>query len=702
MTTAMKLGRNDPCSCGSGRKYKHCCGHQAAAIPRAPLQGPRAGARREALTVAQISLLAGHVSAGRHAESERYALELLALDPDSGLVWKVLGLSQWVQGKDALPALERAAELLPQDAEAQTNLGNARRAAGQLEAAVRSHRRALAIDPDYAEAHNNLGSALRELGRLEQAAASYGRAVALRRDFAMAYANLGDTLQRLGRLEDAAEALRRVVALQPDSAMAHCNLGDALRLSWRLNDAAACYRQAVALDRAYAEAYDRLGNVLFFLGEHDEAAASCRRALDIRPDIAEVHSNLGMILMIQGHMAEAEANCRRALELDPRLTGALVMLAELHANKGQFAEAEALLRQAIAIEPDMPEAWAGLARWRKLTSGDESWLAQAQRIVSQPLPPRREVHLRYALGKYCDEMKEYAEAFVHYRRANELTRQHNATYDRAAMTRSVDRIIGSYDREFLRRAAASGDPSDRPILVLGMWRSGTTLAEQILASHPAVFGAGELAFWGNAAARFERLLPGDATHGNGDIDASLIGECARDYLALLQSHSADARHVTDKMCSNFLHLGLIRAALPNARIIHLQRNPIDTCLSIYFQDFHYGHLYANDLEDLAHYYGEYLRVMQHWRLTLPAGAMLEVPYESLVEDQVGWTRSMLDFIGLPWDARCIDFHRTERAIATVSKWQVRQRISKASVERWRNYEPFIAPLLGLAGFAPRG
>jgi tetratricopeptide (TPR) repeat protein len=707
MNTVVKLGRNDPCSCGSGRKYKRCCGQQSTAAPSAQPQHPGdatnpaamragtpAGARRGALTPAHIGVLGAHMAAGRHAESERCARELLSLDPNAGLVWKVLGLALWMQGKDALTALAQAATLLPQDAEAHTNLGNAFRAAGRLEEAVQSHRRSLSINPRYAEAHNNLGSALRELGRLDEAAASYRRAVAIKPDFAMAHANLSDTLQRAGQLDDAVDALRRVTELQPDSALAHCNLGDALRVSWRLDAAVACYRHALALKGDYAEAHDRLGNALFFLGQQDEAAASCRRALALRPDIAEVHSNLGMVLMVQGRMAEAEANCRRALELDPQLTGAIVMLAELHANKGQFAEAETLLQQAIALEPDMPEAWAGLVRWRKLVRADERWLAQAQRIVSQKLPPRREVHLRYALGKYFDEMKEFEQAFINYRRANELTRRHNASYDRQALSRRVDRIIERYDREFLGRTAADGNRSDRPVFVLGMWRSGTTLAEQILASHPAVFGAGELAFWGTAAGTYEQTPLVGATRGEHDLR-----DLASAYLALLEAQSADARHVTDKMCSNFLHLGLIRAALPNARIIHLQRNPIDTCLSIYFQDFHYGHLYANDLGDLAHYYTEYLRVMAHWRRTLPDGAMLEVPYESLVADQIGWTRRMLDFIGLPWDPRCVDFHRTERAVATVSKWQVRQRISNSSVERWRNYEPFVAPLLTLAAHA---
>jgi hypothetical protein len=167
------------------------------------------------------------------------------------------------------------------------------------------------------------------------------------------------------------------------------------------------------------------------------------------------------------------------------------------------------------------------------------------------------------------------------------------------------------------------------------------------------------------------------------------------YLAHLTSLSSTALRVVDKMPANFMNLGSIHAAFPNARIIHMRRHPIDTCLSIYFQYFSSTHPYANDLENLAHYYGEYVRITDHWRAMLPPTTLLEVPYESLVEDQEGWSRRMVEFIGLPWDPRCLDFHQTQRAVITTSKWQVRQKIHTASAGRWRNYQPFVGPLLRL-------
>ena len=248
-------------------------------------------------------------------------------------------------------------------------------------------------------------------------------------------------------------------------------------------------------------------------------------------------------------------------------------------------------------------------------------------------------------------------------------------------------VLWPFDPNFPRRTIICADV----LLELGQIdravnRSGTSLAEQILASHPAVFGAGELTFWGRASAI--------------DLsDAALVG-LSDGYLQLLRHLSADALKVVDKFPTNFLTLGLIHAALPQARIIHMHRNAIDTCLSIYFQHFEAANSYANDLDDLAHYYRQYRRIMQHWRSVLPPSVLLEVPYEGLVTDLQAWTRKMLDFISLPWDPRCLDFHRTERPVVTASRWQVRQRISTASVERWRNYQEFVGPLKSLLDLDP--
>ncbi|MGH8306522.1 MAG: sulfotransferase family protein, partial [Steroidobacteraceae bacterium] len=276
---------------------------------------------------------------------------------------------------------------------------------------------------------------------------------------------------------------------------------------------------------------------------------------------------------------------------------------------------------------------------------------------------------------------------------NELTRRYGAGYDRARLTELVDRIIGVCGEAFVRGRRPAAATSELAVFIVGMPRSGTSLTEQILASHRCIFGAGELRFWDDAFAAFQQLHPA------GETGAQALAGMAREYLERVSAPAGAALRVTDKMPANFLYAGLIHAALPHARIIHMQRHPLDTCLSAYFQNFLNVSPYANDLGNLAHYYREYLRITAHWRRVLPASALLEIPYEALIADQEGWTRRMLDFIGLPWDRSCLDFHHTERVVITASKWQVRQKINSASVGRWRNYEKHLAPLRHLVDLA---
>ncbi len=549
---------------------------------------------------------------------EAKARALTASHPSSGLAWKALSVALQMQGKEALDALERAAQLLPNDAESQSNLGAALRRSGRLDEGAACLRRALQMRPELAEVWNNLGNVERDRGHFDAAVA----------------------------------ALRAALRLKPGFAKAHNNLANALR----------------------------------DLGKLDEAVASYRRALECDANYAEAYSNLGVVLRLQGRSAEAQSQCERALAIDPNYPAAITLLAYLRSDRGQFTEARTLLERVIAIDPNCVEAWAGLAGLRRMSREDADWIAGAVRTAERVLP-RDEIPLRFAIGKYLDDVGDYDEAFNSYRRANELAMMHRPRHDPHLLTEGIDRLVQTQSAEWLHRVRSFSTGSERPVFVVGMPRSGTTLAEQILASHPEVHGAGELPFWNSAAGRYSAA-------GADAGDASLR-QLANEYLALLGELSHDALRVVDKMPANFMFLGLIHAALPLARIIHLERNPIDTSLSIYFQNFGPAHAYANNLDDLAHYYREYRRIMDHWRRILPAGAILDVPYEGLVESPEHWSRTMLEFTGLPWDARCRDFHATERIVSTFSSWQARQPIHTASIGRWRHYEKFVGPLRSL-------
>jgi tetratricopeptide (TPR) repeat protein len=542
----------------------------------------------------------------------------------------------------------------PDRAEAQANLGAALLEAGRYPEAVRSLQRALQLQPDYGDAHNNLGNALLALGRAEEAVASYRSALSHEPDNAEILTNLAQALLALGRIDESISTVRRALTLKPQLAAAHSTLGDVMLKQSRLR----------------------------------EASESYARALQIQPDLLDALNNLAVALRLQGRTDQAELTCRKALAVNPQSAATLAVLADAYADRGEFALAEEAFRQALTVDPELPQAWAGIAQLRRMSSADEEWLAGARRLADSGLRAEKEIPLRYAIGKYFDDVGDFDQAFAQFQRANELTRSLRPGHGRQRWAKAVDELIALFSGEWLQQVRGHGLDSKRPVFIVGMPRSGTSLAEQILASHPAVHGAGELSFWNEAARRW-------LAQGGGIIPGAALGQLAGEYLGLLSSLAPEALRVIDKMPGNVLHLGLIQAALPNARIIHMRRDPLDTCLSIYFQDFQSAHSYANDLEDLADYYRQYLRLMKHWQSILPREAILEVQYESLVEQQEAWSRRMVEFIELPWDPRCLDFHATRRSVTTASKWQVRQRASRQAVHRWRNYERHLGPLSGL-------
>jgi len=767
----MRPGRNDPCPCGSGRKYKHCCGQEAAQAV-ATAQAPDASRAWELLR------------AGRSAQAEAECERVLARAPSQGETLVCLGLARAAQGKDGLAALESASRALPNDAQVHYLLGEALDGHGLHGRAAESFARATALRPDFANAHNELGRVLLELGDTDAAMTSCRRALEIRPQFAEAIGNLANAERAQGALGAAIEGYRRVIALEPNLAEAHRNLGSALLECGELDAGIDALRRALELRPHYPEAvaqlagaltargcaaealpyYERLlermrhadilndyGTLLVGLGRFEDAARSYRDALALEPRNARLCANLGHVLHCLGDHRAAVDHSRRAVELDARLPegylhlgNALLAINEMHAaddayhaglavapehallhiaqamaarslgriddaaastqralairpdaavavaslgslaiDRGRFEEAEELLKKALVMSPDLPEALIGLTGVRKMTTRDAAWRGAAERALSRTLPVVHTIGLHHALGKYCDDVGELDAAFEHHRRGHELARRTRPLYDRAATSARVTRTLSAFDQRALEALQPAGVPSVRPVFVFGMPRSGTTLAEQMLASHPQVHGAGEVLFWQSAAAVELAAQPGQR--------AATIAELGRRYLASLATVPAAAR-VIDKLPSNFKNLGLIHAALPGARFIHLERDPLDTCLSIYFQGFSAAHAYASDLGDLAHYYREYRRLMAHWRATLPPETLLEVRYESLVDDPEHWSRRMLAHIGLSWDPHCLEFHRTERAVLTASSWQVRQPIGKSAIGRWRRYERHLGPL----------
>jgi tetratricopeptide (TPR) repeat protein len=499
----------------------------------------------------------------------------------------------------------------------------------------------------------------------------------------------GNELLAKGDSAAAVQCFEELLGVDPDHAVARNNLGAALCNLGRYPQAEAQFRRAIALKERFADPYNNLGTVLRWRGRVRESEAALRRALKLKPAYVDAQINLSTTLLPQHRWREAKALLEKVLRSAPRNVPALVAMGQIEGSEGHFAAAEALLRRAAESDPQSALGWAAQVSQRKMTRADADWLKGAEKIVAARIAPQEEATLRYAMGKYCDDVGDYPKAFLNYQRANELQKIAVQPYGREARTAFVNDMLRVYTREALARAAAAGSDSQRPVFVMGMPRSGTSLIEQIIASHPSARGAGELAFWGDAVRKHEESVRRKPVGG------PLQGKLANSYLQVLAAQAPDGARVVDKATSNTDCLGLIHAVFPKARMIYVRRDPIDTCLSCYFQQFSPDLDFAMDLSDLAHFYAEHQRLLAHWRSVLPPGALLEVPYAELIAQQELWTRKIVEFLGLEWDERCLDYTSTQRTVLTSSYWQVRQKMYETSLGRWHHYEKFISPLLGL-------
>jgi tetratricopeptide (TPR) repeat protein len=495
-----------------------------------------------------------------------------------------------------------------------------------------------------------------------------------------------DAFASRGAHAEAMNCYLDLLKIKPRHLLARNNLGVALCKLGRYREAEEQFRQSVGIQPTYADAQFNLGTTLRNTGKIAESENPLRRALKLDPKHAEAQVSLGLTLVLLGRLRDAEECFEKALKMAPRHAGALFGRGQVASLEGRFEEAESLFKRALVFETRMPSAWAALVGLRKMTSADAAWLKGAERIAASGIAPLEEADLRFAIGKYCDDTGDFERGFQSYKRANELQKTAAESYDPQARTQFVDDIIRIYTRETLSAVDGGSSDSARPVFVMGMMRSGTSLVEQIISSHPAARGAGELPFWNVAVRKYETILR------NRWLGEKVRKKLAVAYLSTLASHSPDALRVVDKATFNSDHLGLIHSVFPNARMIYVRRDPLDTCLSCYFHQFSAAHNFTMDLADLAHYYREHRRLAAHWQAALPAGTLLEVPYAELVADPGKWIRKIVDFIGLDWDERCLGFHRTQRPVLTASFWQVRQKIYASSVGRWRNYEKFVGPL----------
>jgi len=604
--------------------------------------------------------------AGRLDEAIRAGERAVALDANAPSAWSNLGIAYYDKGDldKAERCQKRAIKLNPRLVNALNNLGSIRRQQKDRDGAIDYYRQVLAINPDYPEANNNLGAVL-----LEEE-----------------------------HFEEAMKALQNAIRLRPRYADAYCNLGLALSGLEQMDPALQAFQQAVALRPAYVEAHIGIARILQEKGNLAEAFKAASTALKLAPAKAEVHCVLGGLHTEMGYPDRAEAAYAEALRLDGNMVRAHLGKGSLLMELGRLDEAEACFRRALEIEPEVTAARVSLTQVKKATRDDANLEALEQAAESIGTMPRaRATSLHFALGKCYDDIGEYDRAFEHFEAGGRLKRS-TLTYDADAFDQLIDSLIAFFDRAALDQLRGGGDPSDVPVFVLGMARSGTTLTEQIIASHPAVHGAGELPDLIDLANR-----PGDGApvttfpHNMKQftrVDFSMLG---KRYVEGLRRRAPAARRITDKMPANYLCIGLMQLALPNARIVHVRRHPVDTCLSGFSRLFSKGQPHSYDLVELGRYYRGYARLMDHWRSVLPGDAMLEVQYEDLVSDHEAQARRLIAYCGLEWDDACLDFFKHDRSIRTASVIQVRQPIYKTSLDRWKRYERHLAPLIDVLG-----
>ena len=568
----------------------------------------------------------------------------------------------------AISLYNQVLSLKPDLPECHNNLGAAFASLGKFAEAAAAYRRAIALKPDNADAHSNLGVALANLGKCDEAVAAYRGAIAIKADFAGAYSNLADTLRVIGDFEASEAACRKAILLKPDYPQAHANLGNVLKGRGRLDEAEETLRHAIMLDPTNAEAHSSLGAVLMDLGRAEEAEAALRRAIALKPDCATAYNNLGLVLKEAGSVSEA----RQAAEM------------------------------AVRFAPRQPLHFVNLGEVRRYAAGDRylaTLEALAKDIDSLPLDER--VCLHFALAKAYADIGQPADEFRQLLAGNRLKRSRIA-YDEATTLGMLDRVEAVFAAERAATPSCAGDPVPVPIFIIGMPRSGTTLIEQILASHPRVFGGGELKLFERATAATgatlstSRQFPEMALRMS-DEHFRALGQC---YLAGIKRLAPAATHITDKMPSNFLFAGAIHRALPGAIIIHAVRDPIDVCVSCFSRLFAEGQAHTYDLAELGRYYRRYQALMAHWRRVLPQRRILDVRYEETVGDLEGVARRIIAHCGLDWDSRCLAFHQTQRPVRTASATQVRQPIYTHAVGRWRMYEPFLGPLIKALSDAP--
>jgi Flp pilus assembly protein TadD len=499
--------------------------------------------------------------------------------------------------------------------------------------------------------------------------------------------DLGLAYLEVGRIPDAITALRQAVAVSPRDGDSHFRLGIALETSGDIGGAIVAYDRATEILPSLTEAWFRAGALVYTLGHRDEAIGCFRRAAATGPKTTFGRLGKARALLTEERDSEAELVLRRTLSQEPTNAMAHDLLGNLLAEFGRFDEAYDFLQRAITLAPLLAGSYYDLVRCRPVTQ-DDGLLQRMEAALATPrLDTAQRLRLHLAIGKAAEDLGDYSLAMRHFDAADTV-RRGSGTFDPAAFASETERLIAGCTPELMARAPELGNTDVTPVLIIGMPRSGTTLVEQIISSHPEVAAGGELNFWNERGA----VWHGSGAAGN---ERPFLARAATDYLGVLRAIAPRAKRVTDKMPFNFLWAGLIHLAFPRALIIHCRRDPLDTALSIHQTHFHPSLAFPTGGAELVAYFRSYQRLTEHWRRVLPAQSFIEVDYEELTRAPETEIRRIIAACGLPWHDGCLYPEKNPRSVKTPSKWQTRQPIYRSSVARWRRYDEWLGPLRAL-------
>jgi tetratricopeptide (TPR) repeat protein len=572
-----------------------------------------------------------------------------------------------------------------------TGMASSLSAKGHRKEAEAFYRKGLEIDPVNKQILREYASFLVQNGRVVEASDCYKKCLQIEMPEASDYVELATLQVRLGQYQAAESSINSALKYAPDSAEVRNNLGVILRMQGKYEESISQFEQILITSPENALAISNMASSLISLERLEEAESALQKALQINPELADAYFNLGLLYQLTGRMEKSGPALDKAIQLDPGSAPAHNALGASYQAMGRLEEAVDHYQKAISLNSDYAAARRHLAFVRKQKELDDNARSMQAGLENPNLADEFKIHLAYGLGKVLEDIGQYDEAFEKFELANSIQRKLHP-YDDSVYQHYVDTAIRLYSKESVGRLAGFGYEKPAPIFIVGMPRSGTTLAEQILSSHPNVYGAGELPYIARLAEQYREVINGVLLGEDISDSRSALTEIGREY-AESTSRLSNKPVIIDKMPGNYMHVGLIKLILPEAKIIHCRRSAEDTCISIFKHYFSSsGHEYKNDMADLARAYNRYKLLMKHWHYLFPE-AIYDLDYEKLVSDQVNESRGLLAYCELEWDDRVIEFHRTERSVLTASSAQVRAPLYKDSLQSWKRFEPHLAPLL---------